>query len=397
MSKKQNRFGPVVQIVRKDIIVQPQRFQGRETDYSNDTVRSIVGKGYYDKSASPIKVWWDDVLDKYVVLAGHSRMAAFDQLVKQGKANGPVPVIQFLGDEDDAIDYAIIESNRKSTEEGLISDLSAYKRAVSQGKSRKYLLSIFKPESKINKLQKLSNLNPKGRFIELLSGTSAQSFPYLERNAQWIGDMRSQLPQLSDAHELELFKYIYDSGKGLKLSKDQLYKVVNDKVNRIDFDTSAPLNLENRVSANAYTDPITEQIQAVTKEIESSKRELDSKRETIAKARRKFDTLKSGDGLRITAPIFKRIDDLNRFILQKVEQREVLKQKAGKIERTMTADLFSGMNEVNHPSENKPPQLNSNEVLSTILNTDKDLARNRAIAYAYAQEQRLRLMNLTNP
>jgi len=335
------RFGPVMEKSRTSIITQPQRFQGRETDFSGDTVRAIVAKGFYDKSASPIKVWFDAGLDKYVVLAGHSRLAAFDQLVTQGKAKGPVPVIEFLGDEDDAMDYAIIESNRKSTEEGLISDLNAYRRAVKQGKSRKYLLSVFKPESKINKLQKLSHLNPTGRFIELLSGTSSQSFPYIERNAQWIGDMRSQLPQLSNAHELEIFKFIYEGGKGLKLDKNQLYKVVNDRVNRIDFDKTEPLNLENRVSSNAYTNPINEAIAEITKEIENSKREVDRKRETIARAKTEFTTIKTGEGLRITSPILKRIDDLNRYILKKVEEREALRQKAGMVERTMTADLFS--------------------------------------------------------
>jgi hypothetical protein len=343
MSKPKNieRFSPVVEKSRTSIIAQPERFQGRENDFSGDTVRAIVAKGFYDNSASPIKVWWDALLDKYVVLAGHSRLTAWDELNKQGKASGRIPVIVFKGDQDDAMDYAIIESNRKSTEEGLISDLNAYRRAVKSGKSRKYLLSVFKPESKLGKLQKLMNLNPKGRFVEMLGGTSALSFPYLERNAQWIGDMRSQLPQLTNAHELELFKFIYDGGKGLKLNKDQLYKVVNDRVNRIDFNPDEALNLENRVSSSAYVDPINEEIAAVTKEIERSKKEIDQKRETIVRAKGEFGDVRKGEGAKITAPIFKRIEDLNRFILRKVEEREKLKQKAGRVERTVTADLFS--------------------------------------------------------
>ena len=340
-SKNIERFSPVKDVLRTKIITDPGRFQGRETDFSSDTVKAIVAKGYYDRSASPIKVWWDDVKDKYVVLAGHSRLAAFDRIHTRYDLSRTIPVIVFQGDEDDAMDYAIIESNRKSTEEGLASDLRAYRRAVESGKSKKYLLSVFKPESKLAKLQKLIHLNPKGRFIEMLSGTSALSFPYLDRNAQWVGDMRSQLPQLSDAHELELFKYIYDGGKGLKLDKAQLYKVVNDRVNRIDFDPAAPLNLQNHVSSSAYVDPINEEIANVTKEIERSKKEIDDKRATIVRAKEQFGDIKKGEGYKLTSPIFKRIDDLNRFILRKIEEREKLKQQAGRVERTVTADLFS--------------------------------------------------------
>ena len=343
MSESMNieRFSPVKDVLRTKIITDPGRFQGRETDFSSDTVKAIVAKGYYDRSASPIKVWWDDLKDKYVVLAGHSRLAAWDRIHTRYDLSRTIPVIVFQGDEDDAMDYAIIESNRKSTEEGIASDLRAYRRAVESGKSKKYLLSVFKPESKLAKLQKLIHLNPKGRFIEMLSGTSALSFPYLDRNAQWVGDMRSQLPQLSDAHELELFKYIYDGGKGLKLDKAQLYKVVNDRVNRIDFDPTAALNLENRVSSNAYVDPINEEIANVTKEIERSKKEIDDKRATIVRAKEQFGDIKKGEGYKLTSPIFKRIDDLNRFILRKIEEREKLKQQAGRVERTVTADLFS--------------------------------------------------------
>jgi len=333
MSK--DRFSAVKSIGRNEIITQPERFQGRQGDFSDATVKAIVSKGYYDNSRDPIIVWFDAVADKYVVMAGHSRLEAWDQLAKSNSDMKEIPVIAFKGDMEDAIDFAIIESNRGSTEEGLKSDLEAYTRAVTRGKSRKYLLGMFKPKSRLDRLQKLSNLNPKGRFIEMLSGDAALSFPYLERNAMWVGDMRSSLPSLSDSHELELFKFIYDTGKGLKLKKQQLYKVVEDRVGRIDFNPAEPLNLENRVSTSVYTDPIIEQIALVNKEIERADKEIKAKREILVTAK------KDKIAPKITDPIFKKIDDLNRYILRKIQEREDLKQKAGKVERTMTADLFS--------------------------------------------------------
>lgn len=334
MSKK-DRFSAVKSIGRNEIITQPERFQGRETDYSHDTVKAIVSKGYYDNSRDPIILWYDVVEDKNVVLAGHSRLEAWDILSKKNPDMVEIPAIFLNGDLDDAVVFANVESNRGSTQETLIESLNAYRIAISYGRSRKWLLGAFKPESTLNKLQKLSNLNPKGRFIEMLSGDAALSFPYLERNAMWIGDMRSSLPSLSDSHELELFKFIYETGKGLKLTKAQLYKVVEDRVGRIDFNPAEPLNLENRVSASAYTDPIIEQIALVNKEIERADKEIRTKREILATAK------KDKIAPKITDPIFKKIDDLNRFILRKIQEREDLKQKAGKVERTMTADLFS--------------------------------------------------------
>jgi hypothetical protein len=223
------RFSEQKNIDRSNIVVDPRRFQGRQSEFSEDSVQSIVNKGAYDRSGEPIVVWYDGALDKYIVISGHSRFEATRRLYEKGdKSLQTIPVKEFIGDMDEAMDYAILESNRGGTEEGIVSDIMAYRRAVESGKSKDFIKGVFKPESKLHKLQKLYFLNPKGEFIEWLGKESSQSFPYLERNAQWVGEIRSFLPQLSDLHEREIFDFIYKSGnkKALEMSKIDFYNKI---------------------------------------------------------------------------------------------------------------------------------------------------------------------------
>jgi hypothetical protein len=334
------RFSQVFEVERSKIIVDPNRFQGRVSDYSQDTVNAIVAKGKYDKSGEPIIVWHDNAFDKYIVISGHSRFEATRQLYEAGQKDlKTIPVKEFLGDQDEAIDYAVLESNRASTEEGLISDLQAYRRAVSQGRNKQFLLGIFKPESKLKKLQQLYFLNPKGRFVEYLASDTALSFPYLERNAQWVGQLRSQLPALTDAHETEIFDYFYREGnKGLKLEKSKFFDLIDKRVNRLDFEPNNALNLHNVVSANVYTDPINEQIKEIDNQIEKWNKEISEKRHLIVRAK--------DEGKDDFIPKFQnRINEINQAILLKIQEQQNLRQAAGRIERQTTTDLFSTFDE----------------------------------------------------
>lgn len=333
-AKKLGRFTEVFEIDRTKIDVDPKRFQGRQGEFSEDTVQGIVSKGSYDKSAEPIVVWLDEVSGKYIILSGHSRFEATKRLFEAGQNDlATVPVKQFNGTEEEAIDYATLESNRGSTEEGLISDLKAYKRALETGKNKEYLKRIFKPESRLKKLQNLSHLNTNGKFVQYLADPSASSFSYLERNAQWIGQLRDGLPALTDAHENELFDFIYLT-KGGNIKKDVLFNEVDKRVNRIDFDPSQKLNLENRASSNAYTDPLNEKIKEIEKEIEKAQKTIESKRALIVRAKNEGKT-------EFIDKFQNEIADANSFILQKIEEKERLRQAIGKMERETVADLFS--------------------------------------------------------
>jgi hypothetical protein len=330
-----DRFSSAFDLERKRVAVDPLRFQGRQGEFAEDTVNAIVNKGKYDRNADEIIVWRDPSNENYYVISGHSRWEAARQLFESGKQPDliTIPVKEYEGDEEDAIDFATIESNRGSTEEGLKSDLEAYRRAVSRGFNTKRLMAAFKPKTRLFKLRDLSFLNPKGPFTQYLGTESEKHFPYIERNARWVGVLRDQMP-LTNEHEQEIFNFFYKENEaGQKLSKDQFFKIINDKVNRIDFDADAPLNLKNRVSSNALTDPITEQIKDLDRQIEKLNREAGQKRESIARA-------KSEGLIDVVPKLQSRISDINKITLRLTEEKQALKQKSGRIEAS-AVDLFS--------------------------------------------------------
>jgi hypothetical protein len=346
-AKNTGRFSEVKEIPRSQIFVDPNRFQGRVKDYSEETVRDIVARGNYDKTGEPIVVWEDPATDKYIVVSGHSRFEATRRLFEAGQKNlSTIPAKIFKGAQDDAIDYAVLESNRGSTEEGLTSDLMAYRRAVEQGRNKQYLQSIFKPDAKLRKLQQLYFLNPRGRWIELLADPEkARSFPYLERNATWIGQLRSALPAISDAHEAELFDFMYKSGKkNLSLDKEKFFNLIENRVNRIDFNPAEPLNLENQASSNAYTDPLNLELKEINREIERITGQMNKTIETIAQAKREGKT-------EVIPSLQNRVSEYQQMILRKIDEREKLRSQIGQLERAPMADLFSDTPELPAPAK----------------------------------------------
>lgn len=362
------RFSKAIDLPRNKIAVDPRRFQGRQGAFSDDTVKAIVAKGRYDRNADEIQVWQDPKDRIYYIISGHSRWEAARQIFESGKQPDliTVPVKQFKGDEDEAIDYATIESNRGSTEEGLKSDLEAYRRAVSRGWNRARLMAAFKPETKLQKLKELVHLSVNSPFLQQMGTAAEKNFPYLERNARWTGILRDSLP-LTNEHEQEIFNFFYlENQAGQKLTKDQFFKIINDKVNRIDFDREAPLNLKNRVSSSALTDPITESIREVDRDIDKLTREAAAKRVSIARART--------EGVPDVIPgLEQRISDINKIILRLVEQKERLKQASGRLERE-SFDLFS---EPVEPVKVVEPVEDAQSIRDRIKKASRDLEDHR--------------------
>jgi hypothetical protein len=330
-----SRFSNTINIPFGSIKTDPKKFQGRQSAFSTDTTNAIVRKGFYDRSGEPLVVFKRG--NDYIVISGHSRWEAIKQLYKSGKQPDliTVPVKVFQGSEDDAIDYAVIESNRGSTAEGLKSDLAAYKRARARGQNKEQLLAVFKPESRLEKLRRLTYLNTEGKFLEYLDSPEERSFPYLERNAIWVGELRRNLPQLTNAHENELFNYLYKTNTGkLAIKKDAFFNLVDKRVNRIDFDASGPLNLENKVSSSAYTDPIVEQIREIDKQKTELKKQIDSKTSNIARAKDMGKT-------ELIPNLQKDISNLQQVMIRLEIERLRLEQTKGRLERETTVDLFA--------------------------------------------------------
>ena len=198
---KRKRFSDVQLMDRNTIIVKPELFQGRQVKFSQKTVDKIVNEGF-DKSADPIVVWFSKKDEKYIVISGHSRWEASEILYKKGDTSlSNMPVKLFNGSKEDAIEYAVIESNRGADPESLLSDVLAYKLAVKNGWNKERLMGFFAPESRIAKLRDLSFLNTNGMFFQYLGKSEETSFPFIERNARWVGIIRKSYPEkFTDQH-----------------------------------------------------------------------------------------------------------------------------------------------------------------------------------------------------
>jgi len=182
-----NKFTPVVNLELSKIKTRPEIFQGRTVPFAKATVEKIVKEGF-DTSQEPIILFRMDLKKgqkQDIVISGHSRFEAAKILKLK-----TIPVKYFKGTFEDAIDYAIIESNRSGNAEGIESDVKAYIRAKKRGYNKEFLRSIFKTDSYIDTLRNLSYLNANGDFIKELASQSNRSFPYLERNAVWVGNLR---------------------------------------------------------------------------------------------------------------------------------------------------------------------------------------------------------------
>lgn len=368
------KFSDLKSIDRKQIITDPKTFQGREDKFAKETVDKIIREGY-DKSQDPIIVWYDQKRNKYVVISGHSRFEASRILFNKGDNSlATMPVKVFLGDKEQAQEYAILESNRSGTAESLKSDVKAYIIAKEKGYNRQQLLSLFKPESKLRLVQDLSNLDQKGRFMEYLDTDSEKQFPYLRRNAQWVGTIRRSLPQLSNSHEKEMFDYLYSNTKSVGIKKDVFFDLVDKKVSKIDFDPKKPLNLKNSVSTSALTSTGDAQIKDLNNEINRLKRQIDQKNETIVRARRE-------EKVEFVPKLQADISHLQQTIQRKLEEIDRVKRDLKKVESTTTFDLFS------QPSAPEPvPAPKSKETEYNL-----ELAKAKAEALILLQQQKLEI------
>ncbi len=104
----------------KNIFTDEKRFQNRKNAFSEDSVNRIikaVETGTFDWTKfDPITVWRDSKKQRFYVLSGHSRLAAFKKLSKQHSDFYEIPVKIFKGTEGQAIELART-SNTLATKE----------------------------------------------------------------------------------------------------------------------------------------------------------------------------------------------------------------------------------------------------------------------------------------
>ena len=240
---KVRQYTGVKTIPLSDLYTDEKRFQNRKK--LNEEIVDNIVKNFKPTDLDPLVVWYDKKQDKTFVLAGHHRFEALKRLkhktVPVKYANEDYPT------EADAIRYAKEISNanrtleepyeraaiyRKYREEGY-SEKDINEKAALEGKNRSYILN-------------LSWLNPKGATMSTLvqfSQTQSKADKNeAERIADWIGQARRNAPELTDAHEKEMFDFLTNKEASKRTTnKAKFLEYVRACYNP--FEPTEPLNL----------------------------------------------------------------------------------------------------------------------------------------------------------
>ena len=318
-----------VKIVKvKDINLDESRFQNREK-LDKEHVSNIA-KNFKEKEFDPIHIWKDPKDGKYYLLSGHHRLAAIKQLAKsEVKA-----VVRDELSEEQAIDYARGRSNVSSLQESPLERAKIYRDMRIKGKSKKEIQNIAKEREKRNSsfVVNLSYLNPKGKAFTNLSALSESRDIQTQRTAEtiadWVGEARKRYPELTNDHENEVTRYLWDNWGKVK-SKAELLDTIDSFVNSVTFESKKPLNLKQLQS---------QAVREYNAELDAKKKELE-RAQAAATTKRKA-LLNEGHSSEEVARVMRKYSD--EIVVLQREYLE-MKKKLGLVakEASSQLDMFS--------------------------------------------------------
>ncbi len=237
------QYTGVKTIPLSDLYTDEKRFQNRKK-LNEEIVENIVNN-FKPTDLDPLVVWYDKKQGKTFVLAGHHRFEALKRLKHKN-----VPV-KFANDdyptEADAIRYAKEISNANRTLEEPYERAAIYRKYREEGYSEKEINDKAALEGKNRSyILNLSCLNPKGATMSTLvqfSQTQSKADKNeAERVADWIGQARRNAPELTDAHEKEMFDFLMNKEASKRTTtKVKFLEYVRACWNP--FEPTAPLNL----------------------------------------------------------------------------------------------------------------------------------------------------------
>ena len=226
-----------------DLYTDEKRFQNRKK-LNEEIVENIVNN-FKPTDLDPLVVWYDEKQGKTFVLAGHHRYEALKRLghktVPVKYANDDYPT------EAEAIRYAKEISNANRTLEEPYERAAIYRKYRDEGYSEKEINEKANIEGKNRSyILNLSCLNPKGSTMSTLvqfSQTQSKADKNeIERIADWIGQARRNAPELTNAHEQEMFDFLMNKEASKRTStKAKFLEYVRACWNP--FAPSEPLNL----------------------------------------------------------------------------------------------------------------------------------------------------------
>jgi hypothetical protein len=317
--------------------------QNRSKDYDETTYNSIrqdVKNGNFDlANIPPVMVYKDG--DGKLWTLNHSRLKAYqDEKAAGNKDFSTIPVQEIkansleeagklarektnIGAKETPIERAKLY--RKDREDGLSENKIIQKAKQNEGKNSNHVLNI-------------SHLNPKGDTINAYNqvGENVSGGSVVRDIADYIGQARSNYPQLTDAHENELFKWLYDDGQISKFnSKLKFLDNIDAFVNHASFEPNKPIGVgTNKVVRGSNTIEIDNQLNDARK-----------RRADIEKERKDFEAGKALLPFGLTpesylSELTKKIANIDNTILDLTKDR----RKAVEADK-LQDDLFSQISE----------------------------------------------------
>lgn len=267
----------------EELATDTERFQNREKEFSQESVQRIV-EDFDPNQFDPITVW-EDTDGQFYVLSGHSRFEAFHQLDKD-----KIPAKLFKGNESEAITFAKILANRGQSPETITEDIAAYLEMRNTGASKATLKRTFGRD--VNKLEALSHLDSKGKFIQALANPAIkEGTPKIDLTATWTGELAKAYPrQMTPARQSEVFNWLYDSdSEGYRKPKEEFFMTVEAELKDPFKDLEEPLNLKRDMKtgleARRDTADSSKRLREINQELVRLQRTLESK--SIARETRK--------------------------------------------------------------------------------------------------------------
>lgn len=227
---------------------------------------------------------WEDPKAGLKLLSGHSRTAAAEFLKDYFDEFQSVPSMIERGISFEAAQKKALQSNIRGTAESLLSHVKKIQVLRDKGKTEKEIKAVAKTfyGSDANKIVNMSMLDPDGYTIAALK--LSEKDPTLNTIANWIGNVRSNFPQLTTDHENEIFEWLNDPAIYIKTVKNmtQLNDLIERRVNNIAFDPAAPLNLKNAKGKGGNL------MQDYERDLADKRQQLNNAKADLEKARGKW-------------------------------------------------------------------------------------------------------------
>lgn len=297
---QQSQVLKIRDVALQDLNVDVKRFQNRNEDFSESSVRSIVDSiknGTFDASAflDPIRTWNDPKDGKTYVLSGHSRTEAFreaQQLLESGQLDDKamenlerqgitdftkIPSID-VGNKTEAEAINIgLTGNQKASQETELEGAKLARKLRLGGKTPSEVRAELGNRANKSRLINISYLNPNGTMMQALQAVEksekAENKNAIIQAAEFIGEARAKFPDLTDSHENELFEYLIN-GAGRRYNKrSDFLEEMDRRVGDAFFNPNEPLNLMNRASIGYNESLIRVERDEIEKQLRAAERQ----------------------------------------------------------------------------------------------------------------------------